>query len=337
MYKFLVMTVATASVVSTAKAYCPGHITGFLSKVSGLTKYNNRLRNEGKERCSYLYKGSMGAGLAIDLGVTTTVTVFEKHDNYSETTYDVFINGSSQNLDIEVTESVVEQYLKLSIGKSHYIKIEHEISIPIGYGLSSSGGAALSLSYALNRALAVGLDIKQAAQIAHCSEIECETGLGSVLAQYVGGFELRSEIGAPGIGVADKILPLASDIQDLRVVILCLSPVSTKKFLTEHIEVLNGFGERMLERLCISRDISDFLGLSLEFSNHLGLIRGRSGTLIRTLKSQGFGCGIALFGDTIFSIVRSGDVDNVINCLSGNGGRLIVCGIDNHGARLLDK
>ncbi|HYY67598.1 MAG TPA: hypothetical protein VE572_04555 [Nitrososphaeraceae archaeon] len=336
MYKFPAMTVAAASVISTAKAYCPGHITGFLAKVSDLTRYN-RLRNEGKDRSCYLYKGSMGAGIAVDLGVTTTVTVYDKLDNFSGTTYDVCINGSSQNLDIEVTKSVAEQYLKLSGGKSYYIRIEHEISIPIGYGLSSSGAAALSLSYALNRALAVGLDIEQAAQIAHCSEIECRTGLGSVLAQYVGGFELRSKIGAPGIGVVDRILPLSSGVQNLRVVILCLSPVSTKKFLTEHIGVLNGPGEKMLERLYVSRDISDFLGLSFEFANHLGLVRGRSGTLLRKLRSQGFGCSIALFGDTIFSIVRCGDVDTVISCLKGNGGRLMVCGIDSHGARLLDK
>ena len=328
------MTVVTASVVSTAKAYCPGHITGFLAKASDLTRYN-KLKNEGKDRSSYLYKGSMGAGLAIDLGVTTSVGVSEKCDNYSGTTCDVLINGSRQSSDIEVTESVVEQYLELLRGKSYYIKIEHEISIPIGYGLSSSGAAALSLSYALNSALAVGLDSEQAAQIAHCSEIECKTGLGSILAQYVGGFELRSEIGAPGIGVVDKI-PYLSHIQDLRVVILCLSPVSTKKFLTEHM-VLNGLGEKMLERLYISRNINDFLDMSFDFANQLGLIRGRSGTLIRRLKSQGLGCGVALFGDTIFSIVRSRDVNNVINCLKGNGGRLMVCGIDCRGARLLDK
>lgn len=328
------MTVVTASVVSTARAYCPGHITGFLAKASGLTRYN-KLKNEGEDRSSYLYKGSIGAGLAIDLGVSTTVRAFQKRNNYSGTTYDVFINGSRQNWDIEVTESVVKQYIELLRGKSYHIKIEHEISIPIGYGLSSSGAAALSLSYALNSALAAGLNIEQAAQIAHCSEIECKTGLGSILAQYVGGFELRSEIGAPGIGVVDKIAYL-SHIQD-RVVILCLSPMSTKKFLTEHIEVLNGFGEKMLERLYISRDIDEFLDMSFDFANHLGLIRGRSGALTRRLKSQGFGCSVALFGDTIFSIVNSRHVDNVIDCLRGNGGRLMVCGIDYHGARLLDR
>ena len=329
------MTVVTTAVISKAKAYCPGHITGLLAKASDLTRHN-KLKSDGNDKSFYLYEGSIGAGLAIDLGITTTVGVFQKRDNHSGTTYDVFINGSIQNSNIEVSESVVKHYIELLREKSYYIRIEHETSIPIGYGLSSSGAAALSLSYSLNSALAAGLDNEQAAQIAHCSEIECKTGLGSILAQYVGGFELRSEIGAPGIGVVDKITYL-SHIQDLRVVILCLSPVSTKRFLTEHTESLNGFGEKMLERLSISRDINDFLDMSFDFANHLGLIRGRTRTLIRRLRSQGFGCSVALFGDTIFSIVKSRDVDNVINCLKGNVGRLMVCGIDHHGARLLDK
>jgi pantoate kinase len=188
------------------------------------------------------------------------------------------------------------------------------------------------LSYALNNALNVGLDIKQAAQIAHCSEIECKTGLGSVLAQYGGGFELRSRIGAPGVGVIDKI----ASVQNLKVVILCLSPVSTKKFLTERVELLNGFGEKMLERLKASRNISEFLDMSFDFANSIGLIQGRSRTLIGRLKSLGFGSSIALFGNTIFSIVKSSAVSDVINCLEGYGGRLLICDVDHYGARLVD-
>lgn len=330
----MVMTVVTASAVSTAKAFCPGHITGFLAKASDLSKYE-KIDKNGKDIRPYLHKGSLGAGLAIDLGITTTVRVFEKLKSYSGTTYDVFVNGLSQNSNIEVTRSVAQHYIELLHKKSYYIKIEHEISIPIGYGLSSSGAAALSLSYALNNALKVDLDIEQAAQIAHRSEIECKTGLGSVLAQYVGGFEYRSEIGGPGVGEVHKIL--YPSLQDLRVVILCLSPMSTKKFLGEHVELLNGVGGKMLERLNVSRNIYDFLDLSFDFSNRLGLIRGRCGALIARLKSQGFGCSVALFGDTIFSIVHSSNVDNVINCLRGNGGRLLICGIDHHGARLIDN
>ncbi len=327
----MVMSVVAASAVSTAQAFCPGHITGFLAKASDLGRYNNHKEN-GNYKSSYLNMGSLGAGLAIDRGITTTVKVYERGDNHTRTTYDVSINGSNQNSNIDVTTSVVEGYIELLRGKSYHIKIEHETSIPIGYGLSSSGAAALSLSYALNNALNVGLDIKQAAQIAHCSEIVCKTGLGSVLAQYGGGFELRSRIGAPGVGVIDKI----ASVQNLKVVILCLSPVSTKKFLTERVELLNGFGEKMLERLKASRNISEFLDMSFDFASSIGLIQGRSRTLIGRLKSLGFGSSIALFGNTIFSIVKSSAVSEVINCLGGNGGRLLICEVDHYGARVVD-
>jgi pantoate kinase len=328
----MVMSVVAASAVSTAKAFCPGHITGFLAKASDLGSYDNHKEN-GDRKSSYLNMGSLGAGLAIDRGVTTTVKVYEKgDDNHTRTTYEVSINGSNQYSNIDVTKSVVEDYIEFLQGKSYYIKIEHETAIPIGYGLSSSGAAALSLSYALNNALNVGLDIKQAAQIAHCSEIECKTGLGSVLAQYAGGFELRSRIGAPGVGVIDKI----ASAQNLKVVLLCLSPVSTKKFLTERVGLLNGFGEKMYERLKASRNISEFLDMSFDFANSIGLIQGRSGTLIERLKSLGFGSSIALFGNTIFSIVKSSAVSDVINCLKGYGGRLLICNLDHNGARLVD-
>jgi pantoate kinase len=330
----MVMTEVTASAVSTAKAFCPGHITGFLAKVSDFGGDEKLKKNEGGS--SHLRKGSLGAGLAIDMGITTTVRVFDKGNNNPRTSYDVLINGLNKNSNIEVTKSVVEQYVELLHGRSYHIKIEHETSIPIGYGLSSSGAAALSLSYALNRALKVGLDMEQAAQIAHRSEIECKTGLGSVLAQYVGGFELRSEIGGPGVGVVSK-LPYHPSVLDLKVIILCLSPLSTKKFLTDHVGLLNGYGEEMLERFSISRNINDFLDISFDFATRLGLIRGKSGSLIKKLKSQGFGSSVALFGDTIFSIVKSNNVDSVINCLKGNGGTLLICGIDHHGARIVDK
>jgi pantoate kinase len=330
----MVMTEITASAVSTAKAFCPGHITGFLAKVSDFGEYEMLKKNDAS--ISHLHKGSLGAGLAIDMGITTTVKVFDKGNNYSRTSYDVLINGLNKNSNIEVTKSVVEQYVELLHGRFYHIKIEHETAIPIGYGLSSSGAAALSLSYALNRALNVGLDMEQAAQIAHRSEIECKTGLGSVLAQYVGGFELRSKIGGPGVGVVSS-LPYHSSVQDFKVIILCLSPLSTKKFLTDHVGLLNGYGEEMLERFSISRSINDFLDISFEFATRLGLIRGKSGSLIKELKSQGFGSSVALFGETIFSIVKSNNVDNVINCLKGNGGTLLICGIDHHGARIIDK
>ena len=37
-------------------------------------------------------------------------------------------------------------------------------------------------------------------QIAHNAEIASNTGLGTVIAEFTGGFEIRTGIGGPGIG-----------------------------------------------------------------------------------------------------------------------------------------
>ena len=319
--------------VSSAKAFCPGHITGFLGKVS---KIDNIASN-------YLFVGSLGAGVAIDHGIVTTVKVFNDIDNnINQRTidYQISINGliydtgdfDDDNNNVDVSKSVVQEYIRLTQVHPYYIEIEHKANIPIGYGLASSGAAALSLSYALNNALKVGLDREQAAQIAHFSEIKCKTGLGSVIGQYVGGFELRSAIGAPGIGIVDKI---ATTISNYKVVILCLSPIFTKSYLDECIDLINGTGEKMLQRLKLSKDINDFLDMSYEFSCNLGLIQGKTEAPIRKLKSLGFSCSVALFGETVFTIVPYYHVNEVVNSLRHFDGMLLVCDIDNEGARII--
>jgi pantoate kinase len=328
----MVSSVFRGPPISTARAFCPGHITGFLGKVS---KVDNIVSN-------YLFAGSLGAGVTIDHGIVTSVKVFKNSDNNSNQPsrdYQISINGliydtgeEKDNNNVDVSKSVVQEYIRLMQGHTYYIEIEHKTNIPIGYGLASSGAAALSLSYALNNALTVGLDREQAAQIAHFSEIKCRTGLGSVIAQYVGGFELRSAIGAPGIGIVDKI---AATIGNYKVVILCLSPIFTKSYLTEYIDLINGTGEKMLQSLKLSKDISDFLNMSYDFSSSLGLIQGKTEAPILKLKSLGFSCSVALFGETVFTIVPSYKVNEVVNGLRRFDGILLVCDIDNEGARII--
>jgi pantoate kinase len=89
----------------------------------------------------------------------------------------------------------------------------------------------------------------------------------------------------------------------------------------------------MLKRLRTSREIDDFLAMSYYFAHHLGLTEGRCKLPIQRLRSQGFECGVALFGETLFTIVQSNRVNEVKECLRGFKGDLIVCNIDNTGAR----
>ena len=297
-----------------AKAFSPGHITGFIEKSEKINHNNNSL-----------YVGSKGASFSIDRGITTTVKIFD-HDSVD---YQISINGIRVR-DAEVSKWIIEEYLKL-VDQRCYVNIEHESTIPIGFGLGSSGAAALSLSYALNDALTAGLGTVEAAQIAHNAEVACKTGLGTVIAEFAGGFEIRTNAGAPGIGTVEKI-----ELRNHKAIIFCISQISTKSFLSRNHSVLtNGLGEKMLNNLKASKDAHEFLKMSYCFANHLGLTEGGCKLPIQRLKSQGFDSGIALFGETLFTLVSSDQIEEAKECLQSFRGNLLICNIDNVGARML--
>ena len=299
-----------AAHVALAKAFSPGHITGFFEIPH--EKHSN-----------FLHRGSMGAGFSIDKGIATTVQLYES----AKPGYQISINGS-RTRSAEVSSWVVEEYLRLA-KRSYFMKIEHEIGIPIGFGLGSSGAAALSLSYALNEALGVGLSRTLAAQIAHRADIACKTGLGTVIAEFAGGFEMRTSAGAPGVGSFTKI-----DLQGYKAVVLCLAPISTKSFLTNRMDEVNGLGGVMLTKLSESRNVDDFLRMSREFAETLDLTEGKCRGPIAALEATGIQSSVALFGQTVFTLVPEEKAEAARNALKDFGGTLLVCNVDSSGARV---
>lgn len=295
------------SKVSTAKAFSPGHITGIAK----------RAFVPGRD---LLHHGSEGAGFSIDRGVTTTVSIFDDRSSG----YQISINGMNAE-SAEVSQLVLQQYLKF-FRRPYYIKIEHDVEIPIGFGLGSSGAAALSLSYALNEAAKVGLSAEEAGQIAHWAEIVCGTGLGTVMAEYVGGFETRTRAGAPGIGIIRKI-----ELKGYKVIIFCMGAISTKLILRGNSNIRSGWRDDTQRTV----SIKDFVTMSYEFVSAMGLTKGRCKEPIRALRAHGFDSSVALFGDTIFTIIPEDHVLEAERCLGGLNGKLLTCGIDNTGARVL--
>ncbi|HXV46780.1 MAG TPA: hypothetical protein VD736_08915 [Nitrososphaera sp.] len=300
-----------AAPVAVAKAFSPGHITGFFEIPHGTYSH-------------FLQRGSMGAGFSIDRGIATTAYVYES----VKAGYQISINGVKAR-DAEVSRWVVEEYLKLA-DSSYFVNVEHDVGIPMGFGLGSSGAAALSLSYALNEALDAGLGKTQAAQIAHHAEIACRTGLGTVIAEFAGGFEMRTGAGAPGVGSVAKI-----DLENYKAVVLCLAPISTKSFLTIRMDEINGLGGVMLRKLSESRSVDDFLKMSHEFAGTLGLTEGRCMEPIAALKARGMQASVALFGQTVFTLVPQARAKEARDALKGFGGTLLVCSVDSNGARVL--
>ena len=294
-----------------AKAFSPAHITGFF-KAELEEKDLNQL-------------GSLGAGFSIKKGVKTSVNIRPK-TKHDINNHGIRVKGFNTG-DIRVSEYVLNEFLV----DGKYFDVTHEIDVPVGYGFGCSAAVALSLAIALNDALKCGYTKTKVAQIAHQAEIKCQTGLGDVLASYHGGFEIRTKSGAPGIGEVHKIKLKKS----LDVMIICFNPISTKKFLKEKISSVNGLGGKMVQKLIESQDMDEFQDMSIKFAQYIHVITPKMKEVIKELHDNGIRYGIALFGETIFSLVPKDKKQKALEILKKyDDGILITSRIDNSGARL---
>ena len=292
-----------------AVAFCPGHITGFF-----------KAEMEGKRP---EHQGSIGAGFCIKEGVTTRVKV----SSSEKPSFKIRVKGY-QSDNTQVSEFVIEEFFKL-VKENYFVDVEHSIDIPVGYGLGSSGAVALSLAFALNKALQTNLSRTRIGQIAHRSEIFCKTGLGTVLSSYHGGFEIRTKQGAPGIGSLRKIRA------DSSAIVICFSPISTKNIIKNDLPKINGLGGKMVDKLIKSRDYKEFLDMSLEFAKYVSVITPKMYEVIEDLQNNGFKCGVAMFGETVFTLVPKSKESQVMQILKKyNDGIVIKSSIDTSGARI---
>jgi pantoate kinase len=301
-----------------ATAFCPAHVTGFFK--AHLDDNQNNLEN----------LGSMGAGFSIKQGVTTRVKIETK--NNQKSSFQITTKGY-QSDKTDISEFILNEFLKLGKFSNNFFNIEHDISIPVGYGLGSSAAVALSLSFALDQVLETKLDKITIGKIAHNAELSCKTGLGDVLASFHGGFEIRVKPGAPGIGHVEKILT-----EKISVIMICFSPISTNKFINERLSQINGLGGKMVNKLMKSKDYEHFQDMSLEFANYVDVMTPKMQELVNELSENNIKCGIALFGETIFSMIPKKDKSKILEILKKYPeGIIIKSELDNVGARIINN
>lgn len=300
-----------------AVAFAPGHVTGFFQI---LDNEINRLES-----------GSRGAGVSIKKGVLTRVKVEEA----SDLSFNIKINGEVAEGAV-VSETVLKMFFS-KIGKASYnVSVFHEVSVPIGCGLGSSGAAALSLGLALNKVFSLGFSFMEVAQMAHLAEIECKTGLGSVIAETFGGFEVRVKAGAPGFGEVRRI-----PIDDgYRMVFLNFGHLSTQRFLSDERfrRRINELGGDCVDKLVLKPSPELFMRLSRAFAEHVGLISEKIRRVLDETDKLGIVCSMPMFGEAVFTLVKEDLVDKVLNVFRRHAeseGSIIVSEIDFEGARLL--
>jgi pantoate kinase len=305
------MTLEISPPISVATGYSPNHITGFYSEVKDESTLN---------------RGSLGAGISINKGVKSTIELYNSEKN----NYIIRINGVISKHAI-VSKFVINEFLKKA-KKNYFLKVNHEVEVPIGYGIGTSGSAALSLSYALNDALSLGLSDIETAQIAHNAEIQCKTGLGTVLSEFYGGFCIRTKGGAPGIGKTTVI-----KLNNCKVAIFCFSPIFTQYFIQGIRKISNDDCHKMMLKVLKTESIVDFLELSYSFSQGLGFANRTCNNLMNLLSQNGFQSSMALFGQTVFTVVKENELEVIKEISKNFAARLFISEIENEGVRLIKK
>lgn len=302
--------------MKVAEAFSPCHITGFF-----------QIDDKSKDP---LYVGSRGSGFSIKDGVKTTVKV----ERNSKPRYQISINDVLT--DFEVSEHLLNMYIsRFEDIKNFRILVDHRVNVPIGAGLGTSGAAALGLSLALNDLFELGMSRVEAAQLAHVAEVECKTGLGTVIAEAYGGFEIRVKAGAPGVGEVIQV-PVPRDT-----VVFCLifGPLSTKSLLTDNdvCRRVNMLGGKLVDKMVKDPKIHNFMKFSRMFSDHVGLMSGEVIKIFKIMDEAGFIMSMPMFGDGVFTICKDDLVEDILGILHDHkfNGRIILSEIDFDGARII--
>ena len=300
-----------------ARAFSPCHITGFFQILD--------------HPADPLYVGSRGAGVSLSRGVETIVKISKA----LKSSLQVKVNGFDSNA-TEVSKHVVATFLsRFKEMETFKISVEHHVEVPTGAGFGTSGAAALSLALALNDALGLGISEIEAAQIAHVTEIECKTGLGTVIAETFGGLEIRVKHGAPGIGEIRHV----SVPKNYVAACLTFGQLSTRKFLAD-AEIrrrINEFGGELVDKLVEEPNVTAFLRFSRQFAEHVGLITEKTRRTLHAADKAEFVCSMPMFGESAFTLVEEDSLERLLKIFHNHSldGRIIVSGIDFEGARLL--
>jgi pantoate kinase len=233
-----------------------------------------------------------------------------------------------------VSENVLSKFLPM-LQEPHHITIEHTVETPMGSGFGSSGGGAITLAFALNKALGLGMNRIEAARIAHFAEIECRTGLGTVFAALVAGFGVLYKAGGPGVGEAIKF----GGSVDLSVVYLHFGPMETRVALSDPVirRRINEYGGGFVDRLRSDLRPEFFMELAREFTDHVGLATPRLRRVFNAADLARVPCAMAMFGEVAFSLVERDRADEVANVYESAvpGSEAVIVGVDDEEARLI--
>lgn len=265
-------------------------------------------------------KGSRGAGIVLDKGVTTDVSVEDGEG------VNVTVNGKSGSNISKITHAAADLIIERFSLENNEININHDFQIPVGSGFGVSAACALGASLGMAGALKLPLTYNQAASIAHLAEIQMKSGLGDVIAELTGGLVLRLKEGAPGHGVTDRII--LEGFKDHYIISKTLGELETASIIEDPTwkEKINQNGKTLLRELLQKPNLQNFFKLSRRFAEETTLMSPELKEMVEILDDETMGVSMAMLGKTAFALSETPDTS-----LDG----AIVSKIDDVGCRFL--
>jgi len=287
--------------MSRARAFCPGHITGFFE----IHRTDNLLST-----------GSRGAGLCFTLGATSSV---ELRDSDRQT-IKISINGKEQRA--EVTRIAVKHLL----GKvKSEVRVTTGLDLPVSQGFGMSAAGSLSASIALAELL--GQERQRAFEASHMAEVECGSGLGDVSALHRGGITIRKTAGLPPIGEVLRI-----DGEPDLVLGVVGRQMLTKSVLLNSAKTMgiNRSGGKCVDRILGERTLEKLMSLSHSFSIDTGLASKEILGILDECNSVGM-ASMTMLGNSVFATGDSAGISDILK----KHGPVWECKVDVEGPRLL--
>ncbi len=251
-----------------AVASCPGHISGYFCPVRGPDLKTT---------------GSLGAGLVIGEGVTSSVTPAERP------CADI-IRKSFQGEIIEQIHG--SQPIEFAMGRLDVVaRVETICRLPLSAGFGLSAAALISTITALNQFFSLGMTPPECLELAHETEVTGMTGLGDVAACQNGGIDCRK-----GAGISAEITRLPPP--PLPVYAVTFGPLPSPVILGSGTAM-----ERIVKAFPATcpGSIEEFFILSRKFAEDSGLITPDVRKALAACDRKGIAASMTMIGNGIFA------------------------------------
>jgi pantoate kinase len=276
--------------VRRGRGFAPSHVSGIFVP-----------RREARDPRA---RGSLGAGLVLDVGVMA-VAEWRARLRPSVTV------TSDRSSPLAISSDVAR---RLAARRPGQLRVHLTHALPIGQGFGSSAAGALATGLAISAAL--GLPRRRAVEVAHLADLFGRGGLGGVAAILGGGLEVRLRPGIPPFGrilhqALDRTVWVGTAGPAIRSPTVLGRPGTVARFAA---------GERLFEAFVAEPGWERFWETSERFTDEVRVASPRLRAVLAGLRRRGVRAAQGMFGQSFVAYASRGEARREVAAWFRRGG-----------------